>query len=273
MPMQKTYSDSASATVPAAEDGQPWTQWSTLVGWWWLMGCRFANAMPRIPVAYPSENEFSIVFLGLRFAKGRIAWLLFLARNDLLNAICHHFGGGRIKLSTKIRMLHIVHMVLANNNDGYPWVSQNGTLNGQNDEKTLRRWDDNWPCFRATPPSPQTIPNMEPQFIAAATWHKAIFQPPNPSFSCQTSICLVLIEKNHPNWLMFFRGVDGVGIPPTSAFLCKEMQLLADAGRVAGCRWLQNSRAIAVEKMDATCGIESEIYMDPWDTAKTDTPW
>jgi len=72
---------------------------------------------------------------------------------------------------------------------------------------------------------------------------------------------------------MFFRGVDGVGIPPTSAFLCKEMQLLADAGRVAGCRWLQNSRAIAVEKMDATCGIESEIYMDPWDTAKTDTPW
>ena len=29
---------------------------------------------------------------------------------------------------------------------------------------------------------------------------------------------------------------------------------------------LQNSRAIAVEKMGATCGIESEIYMDPWDT-------
>jgi len=64
----------------------------------------------------------------------------------------------------------------------------------------------------------------------------------------------------------FFRGVDGVGIPPTSAFLCKKNQLLADAGRVAGPGRLQNSRAIAVEKMGATCGIESEIYMDPWDT-------
>ena len=191
---------------------------------------------PEYP-ADPSENEFSIVFLGLRFAKGRITF-----PSPERPAQCYFSPFWR-------RMRKWTHKTVHQNSDAphCPYgfgqrqrrVSQNGTLNGQNDEKTIHRWDDNWHCFRATPPSPQTIPNMEPQFIAAATWHKAIFQPPKPSFSCQTSIWLVLIENNHPNWLMFFRGVDGVGIPPTSAFLCKEMQLLADdagGGRVARCR-------------------------------------
>ena len=54
---------------------------------------------------------------------------------------------------------------------------------------------------------------------------------------------------------MFFRGVDGVGIPPSSFYLVhSEMQLLA-AGRVAG----RTRGRTAVEKMGATCGIESEI--------------
>ena len=108
-----TYSDSASAaTVPAAEnDAMNWVNLGR------LMGCRFANAMPRIPVAYPSQNEFSIVFLGLRFAKGRIT---FPSPERPAQRYLSPFWRRKWKWTHKTVHKQFGCSTLANDNDGYP---------------------------------------------------------------------------------------------------------------------------------------------------------